>query len=110
MSVGEAVVIGVTDPELLRDGKLLCGLYARLDCPLSPIAVARFDDVNELDEWPRVGDPGREGGGEVIGLPATGVPPAGVDRAHQGVGVKPAAREKYDAVSAFATRSMTWSS
>ena len=33
----------------------------------------------------------------------------GVVRALQGVGVNPDAREKYEAVSAFATRSITWS-
>ena len=35
--------------------------------------------------------------------------PAGVERALQGVGAKPEALEKYDAVSAFAIRSIMWS-
>jgi hypothetical protein len=56
----------------------------------------------------RPGDAGLDGGGEVIGLPAIGVP-IGVERPLQRVGVNPAAWEKYDAVSMLATRSITWS-
>lgn len=91
---------GVIEPELRLDASLEAGIGWREAAVLNPAREKL--EARSLASAP--GDGGRDPGG----VPSPGVE-TGEARVLQGVGANPAEWAKYDAVSALATRSMTWS-